>query len=1153
MDSERNGSEPKLVGYSPLRTLTLFSGQLARHREKKRKSTNPSVSIDLNNVKSLPDIHGMSLIQAARDGQLAIVKAHLDASRASINDVDEDGFTALHYAARYNRVDVMRALVNAGADINVKQDQDEVRPLHLACRYNCDVAARYLLECRAGVNIKDIKGRTPLHYATRRGHGTVIKVLISVSTCNVNEPDNDQTTPLIMAALQGNADICETLIFRGADIEKRDINDMTALMWASAEGHTQVAKVLLKSAQRHGPENEIAYIRAPDKEGNTALHLAVQNGSLAVVNLLLSHGADVNSQKNNLATPLHLAATCGFLDIAKVVVYNGANIDSQDIEQLTPMHRAALYNKVEILEFLVKRGGNLNAKDKKSMSPLHCACWKGQTEAADFLLSNGAQVAEVDIELKTALHWTVEFSHYDTLLTLLKYGGRNLLGYTDKNDQTVLHYAAFTGDEKILKMLLEVGSRPDAKDQDERSPLHIAAQKDNVACVEALINASNHETNDDDMDGRTPLLLACFSGHHQAVQVLMSLGSDVSRRDDEHWTALMLAAAGGHALVMKILLENHASVNDVDKMKNTALHYACQGGHIEAVRLLLDKKADVTVKNTYDHTPIDLAIDNLRLEVVSIMLRNKTICQSCLNIRDLSGRTIVDRLIAKLPDAAMIVLDHCLERTSCDDEENSLTMTFDYQYVDPGPDDPSSTVNRYFALNTMVKHGRDSLLSHPLCQNLLSQKWFRFGRQIFYINLLTYLGYLSCLTVYVCFQYPPGFDSQTGCANFSNTTRSRFSFEQNSPEMTVCRVFLYIFLALFFLRDIIKIVSQRWKYLFNIYNIIVWILMITTLMFITDQSNCLMRWQAGWIAMFVAWINFIMYLRRIDLLGIYVIMFVTVLSSLLKVVLVFLMFASAFAGSFYIVMQNKPGFSDVGPMLINIVVMTLGEIEYIDGFLTDDLSPFYVDALLVLLVFLFLMPLVLMNLMIGVAVGDIEKIQRNAYLKRIGLQVDLMYNIENNMPKFVQKAVHVKRAIVKPNEPPSSMFQRFTWYLGSARTVQFIEAGQKDQMQQSLETLSEKMRIQQLSIKSLHMALQQQSLILTQLANRFDVHLPTTAMPTTSSGIPPYHPDVKINPSSDSLAIYDGSAPGNIVMDRRRQRSVRASMMKSERPKSTVI
>lgn len=41
--------------------------------------------------------------------------------------------------------------------------------------------------------------------------------------------------------------------------------------------------------------------------------------------------------------------------------------------------------------------------------------------------------------------------------------------------------------------------------------------------------------------------------------------------------------------------------------------------------------------------------------------------------------------------------------------------------------------------------------------------------------------------------------------------------------------------------------------------------MITTLIFITiDEENCLMLWQAGWIAMFVAWINFIMYLRRYD-------------------------------------------------------------------------------------------------------------------------------------------------------------------------------------------------------------------------------------------------------------------------------------------------
>jgi len=38
-----------------------------------------------------------------------------------------------------------------------------------------------------------------------------------------------------------------TQISRGADIERKDINDMTALMWAAIEGHTSVAKVLLKA------------------------------------------------------------------------------------------------------------------------------------------------------------------------------------------------------------------------------------------------------------------------------------------------------------------------------------------------------------------------------------------------------------------------------------------------------------------------------------------------------------------------------------------------------------------------------------------------------------------------------------------------------------------------------------------------------------------------------------------------------------------------------------------------------------------------------------------------------------------------------------------------------------------------------------------
>lgn len=164
-----------------------------------------------------------------------------------------------------------------------------------------------------------------------------------------------------------------------------------------------------------------------------------------------------------------------------------------------------------------------------------------------------------------------------------------------------------------------------------------------------------------------------------------------------------------------------------------------------------------------------------------------------------------------------------------------------------------------------------------------------------------------------------------------------------------------------------------------------------------------------------------------------------------------------------------------------------------------------------------------------------------------------MYNIENNMPKFVQKAVHVKRATIKPNEPPSSVWQKVTWALGSTRKVQFIEAGHKDQTQKTFESLAVKIQKQQLSLKSIQATLQQHSFLLSQLAEKLDIHLPTVGQPGPSAG-PAFHSDiVSINPPSDSLAVYDGPPSGSNVMDRRRQRSVRVPATRTERPRSTII
>ncbi|KAI0234015.1 Transient receptor potential cation channel subfamily A member 1 [Lamellibrachia satsuma] len=548
-----------------------------------------------------------------------------------------------------------------------------------------------------------------------------------------------------------------------------------------------------------------------------------------------------------------------------------------------------------------------------------------------------------------------------------------------------------------------------------------------------------------------------------------------------------------------------------------------------------------------------------------------------LNVRDKNGLTALDRLIEKLPESAQVVLDHCVERSSRDDDDPTLALIFDYQYIDPGPEDQACEKKRYYALNTMVEHHRDTLLSHPLCQSMLSQKWVRFGRTTFMCNLLIYLGYLLSLTFYVLNVGKTIntmlIDHVNHCPIILNDTEKddleliekyktigKMTTEDRKikdPKVWVVSCILVIFVVIFLVREVTKLMHQRLRYLFNFFNFIPWVMMIATFIFIYPfQKPCLLQWRGAWIALFLAWINFIMYLRRIDFIGIYVIMFVAVLTSLLKAVFMFLLFICAFTGSFYIILSTKPVFRNLWSAMLNIFVMTLGEIQYTEEYVKmQHEEPFSTDINFLLLVFLFLMPIVLMNLMIGIAVGDIEKIQHNAYLKRIALQVELMYMLESSMPKFLQKKAYIRRVTIKPNDGggQTDCCQKL-WrkLLGSSRSVQFIDAERKDHVTGSLDKLREQMSQQQQRIRSMQVCIQQQAGLLQKIASKLDVN---------NADEPMVEPPGIVYPHSDVGSIYDGleggsqvgpivSSPGPMNVEQMRQKSIRIS---AERPRSIII
>lgn len=178
------------------------------------------------------------------------------------------------------------------------------------------------------------------------------------------------------------------------------------------------------------------------------------------------------------------------------------------------------------------------------------------------------------------------------------------------------------------------------------------------------------------------------------------------------------------------------------------------------------------------------------------------------------------------------------------------------------------------------------------------------------------------------------------------------------------------------------------------------------------------------IAVFIAWFNLLFYLQRFNRGGIYVVMFLEILSTLIKVIFLFSVLIIAFGLSFYILfakfdmLRSGKGFSRPLLSMIRIVTMMLGEVDFIGTFLQPVLFKSIVDednsavqieryqlfiSLLFLVIFIILMPILLMNLLIGLAVGDIDTVRKNAQLKRLTMQVDLHTDLERKLPqKFIQ-------------------------------------------------------------------------------------------------------------------------------------------------------
>jgi hypothetical protein len=148
------------------------------------------------------------------------------------------------------------------------------------------------------MNVKlGLKGRTQLHHCARKGLTTSVKRLLSIRNINVNvKNDVNGNTPLHSAAANGHIEIARLLLQNGADVNAKENDGYTPLHYAAFQGHVDILHLLVENG---------ADLEAQNKYGMRALQLAVLNGHLPFIQELISrYHVDINARDNDQRTAL---------------------------------------------------------------------------------------------------------------------------------------------------------------------------------------------------------------------------------------------------------------------------------------------------------------------------------------------------------------------------------------------------------------------------------------------------------------------------------------------------------------------------------------------------------------------------------------------------------------------------------------------------------------------------------------------------------------------------------------------------------------------------------------------------------------------------------------------------------------------------------
>lgn len=376
----------------------------------------------------------------------------------------------------------------------------------------------------------------------------------------------------------------------------------------------------------------------------TALHLAVMQGDLALVQLIVQHDPDLLNRKNRgNFTPMHYAAECGHLDIVKYLAEQkpklvdkpnkrmGLNFIIEKKLNFTPLHFAAEEGHLDVVKFLVENNANIFSQIytliRTCQTPMALAAKKNQKDVVCYLLKrilesenrNSLDVGEIILGLCYAKNFELMSFVFEEAKDLVRQNSYCLFVALWK----ALYEDIFEAAKIILQYAPEISLYPD-----DLCPVHEAVRKGQFDIVKTLV-ANNADINKQDIRKQNALFYAIKKGFVDIELYLLENGASTNGYE----IALAHSIIKKNALDLFIGLINDYPdlIDDYDVDFNKLVQFVIKTGRLNFLKYLLIKYPELL-----DEEPVLIVTAAFygQIEIVKYLAEFVSV-----NIQDSNGTT----------------------------------------------------------------------------------------------------------------------------------------------------------------------------------------------------------------------------------------------------------------------------------------------------------------------------------------------------------------------------------------------------------------------------------------------------------------------------------------------------------------------------------